>query len=108
MRLYMAAGMKGDIVALADLSFDCIMCGLCAVRCPAEEPQYNIAVLARRLYGRYLAPRSDHLQERLTEIEAGDFDAELEELTRLTREELQVLYQAREIEPVEQPGGQED
>jgi succinate dehydrogenase/fumarate reductase-like Fe-S protein len=98
-RTYMAAGMRGDIARMADLSFDCIMCGLCAARCPAEEAQYNIAILARRLYGRYLAPRSKHLQERLKEIEDGQFDAELEELKGLDKEELTARYTARDIEP---------
>ncbi len=98
-RAYMAAGMKGDIAKVADISFDCIMCGLCAARCPAEEAQYNIAILARRLYGRYLAPRSKHLQKRLEELEAGKFDAELEALTKLDKEGLVTRYKARDIEP---------
>ncbi len=98
-RTYMAAGMRGDIARMADLSFDCIMCGLCAARCPAEEAQYNIAILARRLYGRYLAPRSDHLLERLEEIETGKFDAEMEKLKGLDEEELVARYKARDIEP---------
>ena len=98
-RTYMAAGMRGDIAALADISFDCIMCGLCAVRCPAEEAQYNIAILARRLYGRYLAPRSEHLQERLRELEEGKFDAEMEDLKSLDKEALTARYKARDIEP---------
>lgn len=98
-RNYMAAGMRGDIAALADISFDCIMCGLCAARCPAEEAQYNIAILARRLYGRYIAPRSQHLRERLGELEEGKFDAELEDLKKLDKEELVTRYKARDIEP---------
>ena len=97
-RVYMAAGMRGDVAKMADLSFDCIMCGLCAARCPAEEAQYNIAILARRLYGRYLAPRSEHLDERLAEIEAGKFDAEIETLKGLDKEELMARYKARDIE----------
>jgi succinate dehydrogenase/fumarate reductase-like Fe-S protein len=100
-RAYMAAGMKGDIAQMADLSFDCIMCGLCAARCPAEEAQYNIAILARRIYGRYLAPRSEHLKERLAEIEAGAFNADLEELKGLNRDDLVARYEARDIEPEE-------
>lgn len=97
-RQYMAAGMKGDIATLADLSFDCIMCGLCAARCPAEEAQYNIAILARRLYGRYLAPRSEHLQDRLEEIEAGAFDDDMAELKQLNKDELVERYKSRDIE----------
>ena len=53
----LAAAMRGDIARVADLSFDCIMCGMCVSRCPAEEAQPNIAILARRLHGRYLARR---------------------------------------------------
>ncbi|HEC33512.1 MAG TPA: 4Fe-4S dicluster domain-containing protein [Chloroflexi bacterium] len=98
-RAYMAAGMRGDIAAMADLSFDCIMCGLCAARCPAEEGQYNIAILARRLYGRYIAPRSQHLEERLKELKAGKFNAEIEQLKSLGKEELVARYKARDIEP---------
>jgi ferredoxin len=97
-RAYMAAGMKGNIAEMADVSFDCIMCGLCAARCPAEEAQYNIAILARRLYGRYLAPRSEHLKQRLEEIEVGTFEAQLKELKQLSRDELVERYEARDIE----------
>ena len=95
---YMAAAMRGDIATVANLSFDCILCGLCAARCPAEEPQYNIGLLARRLYGRYLAPRSEHLQARVNEIEAGRYDAELRELKSLDFDALRQRYKARQIE----------
>jgi succinate dehydrogenase/fumarate reductase-like Fe-S protein len=95
---YMAAAMRGDIAAVATMSFDCIMCGLCAARCPAEEPQYNIAILARRLYGRYLAPRSEHLLQRVEEINAGNYDQEMAELKTMDIEALKSRYNAREIE----------
>lgn len=96
---YMAAAMRGDIAAVASMSFDCIMCGLCAARCPAEEPQYNISILARRLYGRSLSPRSEHLYNRVVEIQTGDYDAELTELKSLEAEALRERYKARDIEP---------
>ncbi len=98
-RAYMAAGMRGDIARMADISFDCIMCGLCAARCPAEEAQYNIAILARRLYGRYLAPRSQHLEDRLNEIRQGNFDPEIQALKNMSVDELKARYRARDIEP---------
>ncbi|MFB0545789.1 MAG: 4Fe-4S dicluster domain-containing protein [Anaerolineae bacterium] len=96
---YMAAAMRGDIAAVADKSFDCLMCGLCAARCPAEEVQHNIALLCRRLYGRYLAPRAQHLAERVAEIEAGKFDKELAAVKRLSEGELRKMYSERDIEP---------
>ncbi|MCJ7583875.1 MAG: 4Fe-4S dicluster domain-containing protein [Anaerolineales bacterium] len=96
---YMAAAMRGDIALVANMSFDCIMCGLCAARCPAEEPQYNIGILSRRLYGRYLAPRSEHLRVRVEEVENGKYTAEIIELKAMDRNALVGRYKARDIEP---------
>jgi succinate dehydrogenase/fumarate reductase-like Fe-S protein len=96
---YMADAMKGDIASVASKSFDCIMCGLCAARCPAEEAQSNVALLCRRLYGKYLAPKSQHLWERIEEIESGNFDEELAQLKSMGEEELRQRYQERDIEP---------
>jgi ferredoxin len=95
---YMSAGLRGDLPAMADASFDCIMCGLCAARCPGELVPANVALLARRLYGKYLAPPAVHLQQRVGEIEAGAFQAELDELKHLPLAELKVRYEARQIE----------
>jgi CO dehydrogenase/acetyl-CoA synthase alpha subunit len=94
----MAAAMRGDIATAADLSFDCIMCGLCATRCPAELVQYYVAILARRLYGTHLAPRSKHLQERLAEIRSGRYEEDIAKLAAMNSQGLAKLYNAREIE----------
>jgi succinate dehydrogenase/fumarate reductase-like Fe-S protein len=96
---YMAAAMRGDITRVADLSFDCILCGMCVSRCPAEEAQPNIAILARRLYGRYLAPKAQHLAERVAEINAGTFDEELAKIKAMPDAELRRTYNTRDIEP---------
>ena len=97
-RGYMAAAMRGDLSAVADASFDCIACGLCSARCPVEETQYNVALLARRLYGRHLAKRSEHLAQRVQEIEAGAFRQGLAELRALGEAGLASRYNARDIE----------
>jgi heterodisulfide reductase subunit C len=96
---YMAAAMRGDIARVADLSFDCIMCGMCVSRCPAEEAQPNIAILARRLYGRYLAPKSEHLAVRVREIEQGKYDEEFVQIKAMPDAELRKMYNTRDIEP---------
>jgi len=96
---YMSDALNGDIAAVAKKSFDCVMCGLCAVRCPQGLAPYNIALLCRRLYGRYLVPPAKHLEEQIAKIEAGAFDAELERLKRMDEAELRHLYAEREIEP---------
>jgi ferredoxin len=84
---------------VADLSFDCIMCGMCVSRCPAEEAQPNIAILARRLYGAYLAPEAQHLADRVDEINAGRFDDELARIKAMPDAELRQRYNTRDIEP---------
>jgi len=94
---YVQALIKGDIEKTADLSFDCIRCGLCALRCPAEIVQYNAAILARRLYGRYLMKKSPHLEVRVKELEEGKYDSELDELMGKNIEELKEIYYKREI-----------
>jgi CO dehydrogenase/acetyl-CoA synthase alpha subunit len=96
---YMAAAMRGDIARVADLSFDCIMCGMCVSRCPAEEAQPNIAILARRLYGRNLAPKAKHLAQRVADINAGKFDDELAKIKATPDAELRQMYNTRDIEP---------
>jgi ferredoxin len=95
---YVQAAIKGDFVELAEESFDCIQCGLCAIRCPSEIVQYNLAQLGRRLYGRYHSPEPEYLEKRLEEIREGNFDEEMEKLTRLSMEELERLYREREKE----------
>ncbi|OGP62665.1 MAG: hypothetical protein A2170_05165 [Deltaproteobacteria bacterium RBG_13_53_10] len=96
---YMAAAMRGDITRLAELSFDCVMCGLCTSRCPAEICQYNIAILGRRLYGRYVAPKAEHLASMVQEVEKGKYEAMLRKLMDTDEETLKELYTQRETEP---------
>ncbi|MEO0071021.1 MAG: 4Fe-4S dicluster domain-containing protein [candidate division WOR-3 bacterium] len=98
---YVSALIRGDIPAAADISFDCIMCGLCVTRCPAELVKHHAALLSRRIYGKKIAPRSEHLKKRIAEIKEGRFAKEISELKSLSREELQKLYATREIEPEE-------
>lgn len=93
---YVQAALRGDISETAKLSFDCISCGLCAVRCPAEIVPYNIAQLARRLYSKYVDGPTDHVLERVKEVEAGMFDAEIAELQSLDRGALKERYETRE------------
>ena len=94
---YMSDALRGDIKEVANKSFDCVMCGLCAARCPQGLVPYNIALLARRLYGRYQAPAAKHLDDRIAEIEAGKFDAELAEMEKMDAEELRRRFDERKI-----------
>jgi succinate dehydrogenase/fumarate reductase-like Fe-S protein len=95
---YIQAALRGDIAKAADLSFDCVLCGLCASRCPAEIVQYNVALLCRRLYSRYIAPKAPHLAKRMKEVEAGACDKDVENLMKLDKKELAERYNKRDIE----------
>jgi succinate dehydrogenase/fumarate reductase-like Fe-S protein len=95
---FIQAALRGDIEQAAKLSFDCLQCGLCAARCPADIVHYHVAQLARRLYGKYISPRSTHLEERIKEIRAGTFDEEMDGLTKTDLEGLKKLYTERDKE----------
>ena len=96
---YISYALYGKIAEVADKSFDCVMCSLCADRCPAGLAPYHIALLCRRLYGRYLLLRSRGLATRVAEIQEGKFDAELLELKEMEESELRRRYSERDIEP---------
>lgn len=95
---YVAALLRGDLAEAAELSFDCVMCGLCAARCPAEITQYEAAMYARRAYGRFASPRSVHLEARLTELREGKWAAEVQALTVIDTDALKKLYVPRDME----------
>ena len=100
---YVAAAMRGDVARLAELSFDCVMCGLCTSRCPAEICQYNLAILGRRLYGRYLVPPAAHLAEMVRRVNEGRYEQGLRELMAADEATLKKLYVGREVEPMGAP-----
>lgn len=95
---YVNAALRGDIARAADISFDCIMCGLCASRCPGELVQYYIGLLCRRLYAKYIAKPAKHLAGRVNEIKDGKFDNDIDELTKMDTVKLKELYAQRDIE----------
>ena len=95
---YIAYAQRGEYEKCAEESFDCVMCGVCSSRCPAGISHPQVALLARRLTGKYLAPGSEHLEKRVKEIENGTFTELIESLMQKPIEELKELYNNREIE----------
>jgi ferredoxin len=95
---YVAAMLRGDLDEAAELSFDCVMCGLCTARCPAEITQYQAAMYARRAYGRFSSARPAHLDARLGELRDGKWAREVEGLTKLDASALKKLYVSRDME----------
>lgn len=94
---FVQASIKGDFEEISRLSFDCIECGLCAVRCPAEIVPYFVARLARRIYGRYIVGLSGLVERRRREIEDGAFDDELDEISKMEPQKIREVYSKRDF-----------
>ena len=95
---YIAAAQRGDFHTCAELSFDCVMCGICSSRCPAGISHPQVAELARRINGKFVMPEAKHLTQRVKEIEDGLCSAELEAIMAKPVSELKELYNNRDIE----------
>ena len=90
---YVSAAIAGDYHRVVDLSIECVGCGLCAARCPAELAPFNIALLIRRMVGRHLMKPSIQLADRLQEIKSGKYEKELQELKVTDKSEIERRYQ---------------
>lgn len=97
---YIAAALRGDWDKAAELSFDCIMCGLCASRCTGELVPYNIALFVRRYYSKIVRPKPAQLSNRNQDIRQGKFDSALQDLAKLDEGELKALYDKRDFEKI--------
>ena len=95
---YIAYAQRGEYEKAAEESFDCVMCGVCSSRCPAGISHPQVGLLARRLNGKYLAPETQHLLERVAEIENGGCEADLQDIMKKTAEELKEMYNNRDFE----------
>ena len=95
---YIAYAQRGEYEKCAEESFDCVMCGICSSRCPAGISHPQVAILARRLYGKYIAPETKHLLDRVAEINNGEHDESVNKIMNTPVEEQKRLYNTREIE----------
>ena len=95
---YIAYAQRGDFEKCAEESFDCVMCGVCSSRCPAGISHPQVAMLARRINGKYIAPDCEHLENRVKEIHDGNFEEFMKELMSLPVDEMKQRYNNREFE----------
>ena len=95
---YIAYAQRGEYEKCAEESFDCVMCGICSSRCPAGISHPQVAILARRLYGKYIAPETKHLLDRVAEINNGEHAESVNAIMNTPVEEQKRLYNTREIE----------
>ena len=95
---YIAYAQRGEYEKCAEESFDCVMCGVCSSRCPAGISHPQVAMLARRLNGKYLAPKTQHLADRVEEINKGELEELIQNLMNKPLDAIKELYNTREIE----------
>ena len=95
---YIAYAQRGEFEKCAEESFDCVGCGICSARCPAGISHPMVGLLARRLTGKYIAPKAGHLEKRVEEINHGDYDELIEKIMNRPVEEMRELYNNRKIE----------
>ena len=98
---YIAYAQRGEYAKCADESFDCVMCGVCSSRCPAGISHPQVAELARRLNGKYIQPETQHLLDRVAEIDAGKCEEAIKKFVEMStgnKEQIKNLYNTREIE----------
>ena len=96
---YISYAQLGDFAKCADLSFDCVMCGCCSSRCPAGISHPQVAELARRINGKYLQPQTQHLIDRVAEIDAGKCEKDIKKFVDMSTKDLakiKELYNTRE------------
>jgi heterodisulfide reductase subunit C len=91
---YVSAALRNDLEQAVELSMECVMCGMCAARCPAELAPFNIALLIRRIYGKHILRRPRSLDQRLDDIQAGGFHRDLLELKASSKAELEEKFKA--------------
>ncbi len=95
---YIAYAQRGDFARCAEESFDCVMCGVCSSRCPAGISHPQVAMLARRINGKYIEKKSVELADMVARIEKGEFESLLKELEDMPADKIKELYNKREIE----------
>ena len=95
---YIAYAQRAEYEKCAEESFDCVMCGCCSTRCPAGISHPQVAMLARRLNGKYIAPECKHLKDRVEEIESGKCEEAIQAMMALDDAAIREKYNTREIE----------
>lgn len=89
---FIQAALKGDFEKVVRLSFDCLECGLCTLRCPVGINHYLVARLARRIYAKFMVPKDKSLEVFAQRVMKGEFEKDMAKITQMNVEKLKVIY----------------
>ena len=95
---YIAYAQRAEFAKCAEESFDCVSCGMCSNRCPAGISHRLVSLLARRLNGKYIMPKSEHLEKRVNDILNGEYLDMLEKIANKPLSEIEEHYNNRDME----------
>lgn len=93
---YISYAKHGEFEKCADESFACVQCGACAVECPVHILHPQVALLARRLRGRIDTEKCNQLNEQVSKAEKGIFTKPINDLARLSIDEIKAVKSNRE------------
>ena len=89
---YIEYAQKGDFAKCAQVSSECVMCSACSVKCPAGIDHKNVALLAKRITGKYIIKRSKSLEKKLKEVKSDGFIKDFEDYVNMPESELKGIY----------------
>jgi succinate dehydrogenase/fumarate reductase-like Fe-S protein len=92
----MSEAFRNEFRRICQDSFDCILCGMCGARCPADIAPFNIFLYVRRLSGLYLTPPSRNAARRVEELDADKFEPELDHLMKANKDEMENMFKVNQ------------
>lgn len=95
---YISYAKHGEFEKCANESFLCVQCGACVAECPVHILHPQVALLARRLYGRIGTETCNRLNEQVLKVENGIYTEPINDLTRLPIDEIKAAYDAVAVE----------
>jgi succinate dehydrogenase/fumarate reductase-like Fe-S protein len=72
--------LSGEFADVAEMFYNCVMCGLCAVVCDVGIKPNLVGLYVRRSKGAHLSPVPENLSKRLQEMEQGIYASDWQKI----------------------------
>ncbi len=84
---------QGNFKKVRELSMECILCGMCATRCPREISPFTVALTVRRLYTIHTLKHSNSFIHGLQQAQQSHWHTKIADLKNMHKQELMAQYQ---------------